>query len=195
VDCLDIAQGLDPSDTNDLPISAIYIQIERDKRIDNMSPITYRTGYKILNEFFRAARYRARAVSNIEEYSKWPESTYRDEDPEQTGRFNTPEALDTTQHSPSTGINAVSPEDSDILEPGLLVASATRSESSSRGSSEPGSLSTVSTSCTSSETHIHGKFPSGIYPAYVKTFQSSSRYHSTGRAFLALAFFDFSGNQ
>jgi hypothetical protein len=145
--------------------------------------------------FFGQPAIGLEAVSDIEEHSKWPESTHRDEDPEQTGPFNTPEALDTTQHSPSTGINAVSPEDSDILEPDLLVASATTSESSSRGSSEPGSLSTVSTSCTSSETHIHGEFQSGIYPAYVKTFQSSSRYHSTGRAFLALAFFDFSGNQ
>jgi hypothetical protein len=158
-------ETLDSSGTDDLPTSATHIQIEGDERVDHMSPTTHRAGYDILNEFFGKPGIGLEAVSDIKEHGKWPESTHRDEGP---GPANTPEALDAPQHSPSTGTNAVSSKDSDILEPGLLVASATTPESCSRGSSEPGSLSTGSTSCTSSETHIHGEFPSGMYPAYVR---------------------------
>lgn len=165
--CPDTAQGLDPSGTDDLPTSATHIQIEGDERVDDMSPTTHRAGYEILNEFFGQPAIGLEAVSDTEEHGKWPESTHRDEDPEHTGPSNTPKALDVSQHAPSTGINAVSSEDSDILEPDLFVASATTSESSSRGSSEPGSLSTGSTSA-SSETRIHDEFPSGVYSTYVK---------------------------
>jgi hypothetical protein len=61
---------------------------------------------------------------------------------------NTPEALNTAQLLPSTGINAVSSTASDILDPDIAVASAATSESGSSGSSEAGSLSTNLTSYT-----------------------------------------------
>jgi len=97
-----------------------------------MSPTTHRTGYNILNEFFELPAIGLEVVSDKEEPGKWPAfSAESDKDLEHTVPSNTPEALDAPQHSLSTGINAVSSKGSDILEPGLVVASAATSESRS----------------------------------------------------------------
>jgi len=76
---------------------------------------------------------------------KWPaftaDSNHRDKVLEHTVRSNTTEASDAPQDSPSTSINAVYSETSDILGPGLSIASAAMSESGSNRSSEPGALS------------------------------------------------------
>jgi hypothetical protein len=155
VDCPDISKALDSSGIDDLPTSATHIQIEGDEIVDDMSPTTHSTGYEILNEFFGHSATELEAMGDIGEHGKCPEPTHQDEDLEYTGPSNAPEALDVPQHAPSTGINAVSSEDSDILEPDLFVVSAATSESSSHASSDPGSLSTGLTSA-SSETRIHG---------------------------------------
>jgi hypothetical protein len=168
VNCPDIPRASHSSSIDDLSTSATHIQIKGDRTVDDMSLTTYRAGYEILSEFFGQPAIGLESVSNIEEHGKWPESNYRDEDPEHTGPVNTPEALDAPQYSPSTSINTVSSKDLDIPKPGLLVASTATSKSSSRGSSEPGSLSTIPTSYTSFEAHIYSKFPSRMCPVYIK---------------------------
>jgi hypothetical protein len=141
--------------------------------MDDMSPTTHRAGYDILNEFFGQPAIGPGPVSDEEGPGKWPaftaESTHRDEVLEHTVRSNSPAALNAPQHSPSTGINAVSSKASGILDPGLFVASAATSDSGSSGSSDPGSLSTDLTSYTPSETPIYNDLASGVqHTAYIK---------------------------
>jgi hypothetical protein len=47
-----ITEALEPSTTDNLPTSAIHIQIERDRIVDDISPTTHRAGYNIIDNFF-----------------------------------------------------------------------------------------------------------------------------------------------
>jgi len=47
----DLPEALDFSGMDDLPTSAIHVQIEGDEPVDTMSPTTHRAGYDILNNF------------------------------------------------------------------------------------------------------------------------------------------------
>jgi hypothetical protein len=86
--CLDTAEALNSSGTDDLPTSAIHIQNEGDETVDGMSPTTHRAGYNILNEFFRQPAIGSGSVSDVERPGKWlaftAESTHQDEVPKLT---------------------------------------------------------------------------------------------------------------
>jgi hypothetical protein len=88
VNCPDTAEAPDSSNTDDLPTSAIHIQIEGDEitsasPADDMFPMTHSDGFAILNEFFEQPAISSRPMSNVEGLGKWPaftaESTHRDE--------------------------------------------------------------------------------------------------------------------
>jgi hypothetical protein len=64
-----ITEALEPSTTDNLPISAIHTQIKRDKKINNISP-TNQAGYNIINNFFGQHNIDLEAVSNVEEPAK-----------------------------------------------------------------------------------------------------------------------------
>jgi hypothetical protein len=173
LDFPDAAEALDSPGTDDLPTSAIYIQIEGDKTVDDMSPTTHRAGYNILNEFFGQPAVSPGPLSDVDVPGKWPaftaESTHGDEVLEHTDRSKTPDALDAPRHSSNTSVDAVSSRPSDILDLDLPIASAATSESGSSGLSEPESLSTDPTNYTPSETHIHSDLLSGVrHTAYIK---------------------------
>lgn len=187
VECPNTAEVLHPSGTYDLPTSATQVHMEGDETVDNlssathqagyetvdnMSPATHRAGYDIINDFFGRPTIGPETVSGIEGTGKLPASTAesapQDEDLECIVPPNTLKSLDASQRSSSPGINTGPSKDSGIPEPNLSIASVVTSGSSSPESSERGSSSTGSTSCTSPETHIHGGFPSGVHTAHVK---------------------------
>jgi len=99
----------------------------------------------------RYPKWGFRATCNWSEMDEWRRRAWKmasihgwfyhwDEVLEHTVRSNTPEALDAPQDSSSNGINAVSSKASDILDPGLSIASAAASESRFNRSSKPRSL-------------------------------------------------------
>jgi len=165
--CTDTAEALDFPGTDDLPTSAIHIQIEGDETVDDISPTTHRAGYEILNEFFGQPAIGVEGPGKL--LASTAEATHREEVVEPTIWSNTPKTLNAPQHLPSTSICFVSSKASDILDPDLSIASAATLESSSSGSSKPGSLSTDLTSYSPSETHIYSDLASGVqHTAFVK---------------------------
>jgi hypothetical protein len=77
VNCPDTAKAPDSSNTDDLPTSAIHIQIEGDEitsalLADDMFPITHGDGFAILNEFFEKPAIRSGPLSDVEGLDKWP---------------------------------------------------------------------------------------------------------------------------
>jgi hypothetical protein len=171
--CTDTAEALDFPGMDDLPTSAINIQIEGDETVDDISLTTHRAGYEILNEFFGQPAIGLDAVSDMEGPGKLlastAKATHREEVVEPTVWSNTLKTLNAPQHLPSTSICFVSSKALDILDPDLSIASAATSESSSSRSSKPRSLSTDLTSYLPSKTHIYSDLASRVqHTAFVK---------------------------
>jgi hypothetical protein len=161
VDYPDIAEALESSGMDDLPISTTHIEIEGGARVEDMSPTTHRAGYDILNEFFGQPAIDPGSVSDVEGFNKWPDVTaepHRDTVLKHTIESETSGASHAPQNSLSTGISKAM----DITDPDLSIASATASKSSSRASSETRSLSTDLTIYTPSETYIQNDLANGV---------------------------------
>jgi hypothetical protein len=76
VNCLDTAKALDSFDIDNLPTSAIHIQIEGDEitstlLVDDMFLMTHSDGFAILNKFFKQPAIRLRPMSDVEGLRKW----------------------------------------------------------------------------------------------------------------------------
>jgi hypothetical protein len=75
IDCLNIAEAPKSSGTDDLPTSAIHIQIEGGEitgasPADDMFPMTHGDGFAILNEFFEQFAIGSGPVSDVEGLGK-----------------------------------------------------------------------------------------------------------------------------
>jgi hypothetical protein len=147
----------------DLPTSNKHTQIgDGDAEVISSSPqvdlfpVNHIDGIAILEEYFEQPANHLGFANDAESLEGIPISKakpFQAVDAQSTSRPLTSEALTTPQYPLSTDINAISSEDSNILDANPAIVNAAVSGSgSSIGFSEPGTLSTNPTSYPPSET-------------------------------------------
>lgn len=133
--------------------------IDSSPQVD-LFPVNHRDGFAIIEEYFEQSVNHlelSNAAESLEEITITTAEPFQEDDAQSTSRLLTSGALISSQYPLGTDINALSSEDSNMLDGNSAIVSTAGSESgSSVGCSESGTLSTNPTSYPPSMTDHNG---------------------------------------